>query len=135
MPPDRPGVERDDPWGGAFGAALAVRAGDFVFTTAQGGVIDLDGGVPRFAESFEEQVHLVGVHVQARLSRFNCTPDDIVDASVWVHPSVDLDAGQFLDLLQAEVFAGSSPALSVVRAASAFDESLVSVKVIAYKPR
>ena len=43
-------VERDDPWGGVFGAALAVRAGDFVFTTAQGGVIDMDEGVPRFAD-------------------------------------------------------------------------------------
>jgi enamine deaminase RidA (YjgF/YER057c/UK114 family) len=135
VPADPPDIERDDPWGGAFGAALAVRAGDFVFTTAQGGVIDMPQGIPRFAESFEDQVRLVGEHVRARLARFHCTPADIVDASVWVHPSVQLDAGRFLDLLQTEVFAGSAPAVSVVRAASAFDDSLVSVKVTAYKPR
>ena len=30
------GIERDDPFGGAYGAALGVRAGDFVFTTVAG---------------------------------------------------------------------------------------------------
>jgi len=130
-----PGVERDDPWGGAFGAALAVRAGDFVFTTAIGGVLAMDEGVPQFASTFDEQLRLVGEHVAARLERLGCTTADIVDASVWMHPSVAIEAGTLLDRLQEQVFGGAAPALSVVRAASAYAESLVSVKVIAYRPR
>jgi enamine deaminase RidA (YjgF/YER057c/UK114 family) len=132
-----PGVERDDPWGGAFGAALAVRAGDFVFTSTISGVLtlELNDGVPQFAQTFDEQLRLAGQHIRDRLERLGCTTADIVDASVTLHPSVDIDAGVFLDRLQDQVFAGTAPAVSVVRAASAFPESLVSVKVIAYKPR
>jgi len=132
-----PGVERDDPWGGAFGAALAVRAGDFVFTSTLSGVLTLDlvDGVPQFAETFDEQLHLAGQHVRDRLERLGCTTSDIVDASVTLHPSVDIEPGAFLDRLQDQVFSGGAPAVSVIRAASAFPQSLVSVKVIAYKPR
>jgi enamine deaminase RidA (YjgF/YER057c/UK114 family) len=135
MSSEPPGIEREDPWGGAFGAALAVRAGDFVFTTAQGGVADIDEGRPRFAETFDEQLQLVGQHVTARLDHFGCTHRDIVDASVYVHPSVNIDAGELLDRVQDQVFSGGSPAVSVVRSATAFEESLVSVKIVAYKPR
>jgi enamine deaminase RidA (YjgF/YER057c/UK114 family) len=132
-----PGVERDDPWGGAFGASLAVRAGDFVFTSTLGGVLTLDlpDGVPQFAQGFDEQLRLAGVHVRDVLERLGCAPSDIVDATATLHPSVDIQPGAFLDRLQDQVFAGSAPAVSVVRAASAFGESLVSVKVVAYKPR
>jgi len=128
-------LERDDPWGGAFGAALAVRAGDFVFTTALGGVTSMDEGVPRFAATFDEQLRLVGEHVRTRLDRLDCTAADIVDATVWLHPSVKIDPGQLLDELQLHVFSGRAPAISIMRAATVFDESLVSVKVIAFKPR
>ena len=127
--------ERDDPWGGAFGAALAVRAGDFVYTSALGGVTGMDEGVPRFAETFDEQLTLVGEHVSRRLEHFGCSSEDIVDATVWLHPSVDINPGEVLDRLQEHVFGGGSPALSVARAATAYDDALVSVKVVAYRPR
>jgi enamine deaminase RidA (YjgF/YER057c/UK114 family) len=58
--------ERDDPFGGAFGASLAVRAGSFVFTSALGGVISMDEGEPQFAETFDEQLRLVGQHIARR---------------------------------------------------------------------
>jgi enamine deaminase RidA (YjgF/YER057c/UK114 family) len=134
MAADPRGPERDDPWGGAFGASLGVRAGDFVFTTALGGVTALVEGVPQFAATFDDQLQLVGEHVGAGLARFGCTTADIVDATVWFHPSVELDAGELLDRLQVQVFAGTAPAISVVRAATAYAESLISVKVVAYKP-
>ena len=127
--------ERDDPWGGAFGASLAVRAGDFVFTTALGGVTSMDDGVPEFAETFDEQLRLVGRHVRSRLGRLECTAADIVDATVWLHPSVEIDPGLLLDELQHHVFCGNAPAISITRAPTVYDESLVSVKVVAYKPR
>jgi len=50
------GPERYDPWAGAFGTALGVRAGDFVFTTALAGVTSMEGGVPQLADTFEEQL-------------------------------------------------------------------------------
>lgn len=112
-----------------------MRAGDFVFTAALGGVTSMDDGVPHLAETFDEQLALVGEHVARVLARYSCTTADIVDATVRLHPSVDIDPGDLLDRLQACVFFDSSPTLSVSRAAAAFDDSLVSVKVIAYKPR
>ncbi|MGO9876602.1 MAG: RidA family protein [Acidimicrobiia bacterium] len=129
------GPERFDPWGGAFGTALGVRAGDFVFTTALGGVTSMEEGVPQLAETFDEQLALVGEYVARVLARYECTTADIIDATVRLHPSVDIAPGDLLDRLQASVFSDCSPTLSVTRAAAAFDDSLVSVKVIAYKPR
>jgi len=125
--------ERDDPFGGVFGAARAVRAGDFVFTSAMTGVVGLDEGVPRFADTFEEQLRIVGERVGRRLGRFGCSPGDIVDATVFVHPSVAIDPGLLLDRLVELVFSGHAPALTVVRAASVYDDVWVSVKVVAYK--
>ena len=127
--------DRDDPYGGAFGAALAVRAGDFVFTSALGGVSSMDEGEPQFAATFDEQLQLVGQHVARRLARFGCTSADIVDATVFLHPAVNIDPGQLLDRLQEHVFVGCSPALSIARAESGYATSLVNVKVVAFKPR
>ena len=129
---DKP--ERDDPWGGAFGAALAVRAGDFVFTSALSGVTEILDGRPQYAATFDDQLSLVGKHVERRLARFGCTTADIVDATVWLHPSVTIEPGRVLDQLQEIVFRGSSPALSVARVATPDDGVLVCVKVVAYKP-
>jgi enamine deaminase RidA (YjgF/YER057c/UK114 family) len=128
-------LERDDPLGGAFGGARAVRAGDFVFTSAMGGVTGLDDDIPRFAETFEDQLRVVGERLNRCLGRFGCTAADIVDATVWVHPSVDVEPGRLLDRLQTDVFDGHAPAVSIARAASMYDEAFVRVKVMAYKPR
>jgi enamine deaminase RidA (YjgF/YER057c/UK114 family) len=127
--------ERDDPWGGAFGAAVAVRAGDFVFTSALSGVTALEDGVPRYAETFDDQLTLVGEHLVRCLARFGCTTANIVDATVWLHPSVEIAPGVLLDQLQERVFRDTSPALSVARAATPDPDVLVCVKVVAYNPR
>jgi enamine deaminase RidA (YjgF/YER057c/UK114 family) len=131
---DREEPERDDPFGGGFGAALGVRAGDFVFTSALSGVTAFIDGVPRYAETFDEQLRLVGEHLARRLAHFGCTTADIVDAIVWLHPSVEIRPGTLLDRLQAEVFFDTSPTLSVARVATPDDDVLVCVKVIAYRP-
>jgi enamine deaminase RidA (YjgF/YER057c/UK114 family) len=125
---------RDDPYGGAFGAALGARAGDFVFTSALSGVTSLDDGVPQYAETFDEQLRLVGEHLARGLAQFGCTTADIVDATVWLHPSVEIAPDALLDRLQAEVFFDTSPTLSVARVATADDGVLVCVKVVAYRP-
>jgi enamine deaminase RidA (YjgF/YER057c/UK114 family) len=127
--------EHDDPLGGAFGAARAVRAGDFVFTSAVTGSTGLVDGVPQFPATFDEQLLVVGHQIRRRLERFGCDAADIVDAVVWLHPSVDLDPGELLDRLHDDVFGGTAPALSAFRAENLYAAVLISIKVVAYKPR
>jgi enamine deaminase RidA (YjgF/YER057c/UK114 family) len=127
-------IERDDPFGGAYGAALAVRAGDFVFTTVAG-VERLDDGEPVFAATFDEQLRLVGDHLLRRLAHFGTGPDAVVDATVWVHPSVDIEAGSLLDALHGEVFRGVVPTISFIRSPLLYPEALIGVKAVAFVPR
>jgi enamine deaminase RidA (YjgF/YER057c/UK114 family) len=127
-------IERNDPFGGAYGAALGVRAGDFVFTTVAG-VERLEHGEPVFAPSFDEQLGLVGDHLSRRLAHFGCELGALVDATVWVHPSVEMPAGQLLDALQVHVFHGVVPAVSFIRSPLLYPEALVGLKAVAYAPR
>jgi len=127
-------IERDDPFGGAYGAALAVRAGDFLFTTVAG-VERLDDGEPVFAATFEQQLRLVGEHLVRRLRHFGCGLDAVVDATVWVHPSVEIEAGQLLDTLHGEVFRGAVPTVSFIRSPLLYPEALIGLKAVAYAPR
>ena len=128
------GIERDDPFGGAYGAALGVRAGDFVFTTVAG-VLELRDGEPVFAGTFNEQLRLVGDHLRRRLAHFGCQVSDVADATVWVHPSVEVPPGRLLDELQLHVFGGVAPAMSFVRSPMLYPDALVGVKAVAFLPR
>jgi len=125
-------ISRHDPFGGAYGAALATRAGDFVFTSVAG-VIELRDGVPVFAEGFDEQLRVAGRHAAIELAEFGCTSSDIVDSTVFVHPGVAVDPDLLRDELSAEVFGGTPPALTVVRAASTYEDSLIVIKLTAFK--
>ena len=127
-------IERDDPFGGAYGAALGVRAGDFVFTTVAG-VVELRDGEPVFAATFEAQLRLVGAHLRRRLAHFGCELSHVVDATVWVHPSVEIREGALLDELQEQVFGGVVPAMSFVRSPMLYPDALVGVKAVAFNPR
>ncbi len=82
-------IDRDDPFGGTYGAALGVRAGDFVFTSVAG-VERLEEGEPVFAATFEGQLQVAGDFLAERLAHFGCGLDHVVDATVWVDPSVDV---------------------------------------------
>jgi enamine deaminase RidA (YjgF/YER057c/UK114 family) len=131
--PDADGIEREDPFGGAYGAALGVRAGDYVFTTVAG-VLALHNGEPVFANTFDEQLLLVGDHLRRRLEHFGAELRHLVDATVWVHPSVEVPPGHLLDQLQEHVFGGVVPAISFIRSPMLYPEALVGVKVVAYLP-
>jgi enamine deaminase RidA (YjgF/YER057c/UK114 family) len=128
------GIERDDPFAGAYGAALGVYAGDFVFTTVAG-VQELREGEPIFPSSFEAQLQLVGEHLKTRLAHFGCPLSGVVDATVWIHPSIDMPAGLLLDLLHEKVFEGVVPTISFLRSPMLYPEALVGVKVVAFHPR
>jgi enamine deaminase RidA (YjgF/YER057c/UK114 family) len=127
------GIERDDPFGGAYGASLGVRAGDFVFTTVAG-VERLEGGEPVFAPTFDEQLGLVGDHLVRRLARFDTDLRAVVDATVWVHPSVHIAPGDLLDALHDRVFGGVVPALSFVRSPVLYPDALIGLKAVAFAP-
>jgi len=129
-----PDIERHDPFGGAYGAALAVGAGDFMFTSASG-VVQLRDGVPVFAETFDEQLRRAGRNVADELAELGFATSDIVDATVFVHTSVTVDPGSLLDDLYQHVFGGTAPALTVTRSASLYDASLIIVKVTAFRRR
>lgn len=131
--PDDDGIQRDDPFGGAYGAALGVRAGDFVFTTVAG-VVRMRDGEPVFAVTFNEQLRLVGDHLRRRLAHFGCELRHVVDVTVWVHPAVDVPAGYLLDELQEHVFGGVPPAMSFIRSPLLYPEALVGLKAIAFCP-
>jgi enamine deaminase RidA (YjgF/YER057c/UK114 family) len=125
-------IKRHDPFGGAYGAALATGAGDFVFTSVAG-VIELRDGVPVFADGFDEQLRLAGRHAATELAEFGFISSDIVDSTVFVHPAVQVHPDLLRDTLSEQVFGGSQPALTIVHAASTYDASLIVIKIIAYK--
>ena len=78
------GIERDDPFGGAYGAALGVRAGDFVFTTIAG-VVALEDGEPVFAPTFEAQLDTLGDHLLRRLNHFDAgLPESLIPRSGYI---------------------------------------------------
>ena len=126
-------IERDDPLGGAFGSALGVRAGDFVFTTVAG-VERLEDGEPVFGTTFDRQLDIIGDHLARRLTYFGCALDAIVDATVWVHPSIGVIPGLLLDALQEHVFHGVMPAISFIRSPMLYPDALIAVKVVAFSP-
>jgi enamine deaminase RidA (YjgF/YER057c/UK114 family) len=126
-------VERHDPFGGAYGAALAVGAGDFMFTSVSG-VIGMREGTPVFAGTFGEQLRLAGRHAATELAGFGFATTDIVDATVFVHPAVEVDPGLLLDELYEHVFGETAPALTITRSASMYDASLIIIKIVAFKP-
>jgi len=128
------GIERDDPFGGAYGASLGVRAGDFVYVTVAG-VERLEDGEPVFGATIERQLRLVGEHLLRRLHHFGCELTAVVDATVWVHPSVEIQPGLLLDALHDRVFGGVAPALSFVLSPMLYPDALIGMKAVAFAPR
>ena len=96
-------------------------------------MIELRDGVPVFAEGFDVQLRVAGRHAAIELAEFGCTPSDIVDSTVFVHPGVAVDPGLLRDRLSAEVLGGTPAALTVVRAASTYEDSLIVINLTAFK--
>ena len=126
-----------------FPISLAMRAGAFVFTSAQGDhgfnpadvVYDKDGLVisdgnslpPR---SMADETRATLRNLEASLREAGCTLADVVDASVWLR-----DPRDFAEMNRAygEFFTGNQPTRSIFRIDFMFD-CRVEIKVTAYKP-
>src|SRR5262245_6931714 len=122
----------------------AVRAGDFVFTSAYGPwtfdprkvVFDaegriLDDGTGRGDVPFDEQVHLTFGFIREALAVAGCTLDDVVDCQVWL-----ADARDFVRFneIYRTYFTKAPPVRSVFPIGFMFAVK-VEMKVIAYKPQ
>ena len=121
----------------------AVRAGDFVFTSAYGPwtfdplqvVFDIDGnivddGAGRKNVPLDEQVHLTFGFVRDALAAAGCTLEDVVDCQAWL-----ADARDFVRFneIYRTYFTKDPPVRSVFPVKFMFDVK-VEIKVIAYKP-
>jgi enamine deaminase RidA (YjgF/YER057c/UK114 family) len=121
----------------------AIRAGDFVFTSAHGpwrfvpkevtfdsnGRV-VDDGAGRSNTSFDEQVHLTFGYVKAALAAADCTLDDVVDCQVWLADPRDFV--RFNEIF-CTYFQKDPPVRSVFPSGFMFNVK-VEIKVIAYKP-
>ncbi len=101
--------------------------------TSVSGVTALQDAVPQFAETFDEQLRLAGHHAATELAHFGYTAEDIVDSTVFVHPKVQVDPGLLIDQLCDHVFGDTQPALTITRGASLYDDSLIIIKITAFK--
>jgi 2-iminobutanoate/2-iminopropanoate deaminase len=121
----------------------AVRAGDFVFTSAYGPwtfdprkvVVDphgriIDDGAGRKNVPFDEQVHLTFGFVKDALAAAGCTLEDVVDCQAWLADVRDFV--RFNEIYRS-YFTKDPPVRSVFPIGFMFDVK-VELKVIAYKP-
>lgn len=121
----------------------AVRAGDFVYTSAYGpwtfdpknvafdaeGNI-LDDGTGNRNMPFDEQVHRTFGFIKEALAVADCMLGDVVDCQAWL-----ADARDFVrfNAIYREYFAQDPPVRSVFPVKFMFD-CKVELKVVAYKP-
>ena len=126
-----------------FPISLAMRAGDYVFTSAQGdhefdpamvkydarGLVVSDGNtLPPRTVADETRSALRNLDKALRLA--GCSLEDVVDASVWLR-----DPRDFHEMNQAygEFFTTNRPTRSIFRIDFMFD-CRVEIKVTAYRP-
>jgi 2-iminobutanoate/2-iminopropanoate deaminase len=126
-----------------FPISLAMRAGDFVFTSAQGdhefdpakvvyderGLVVSDGNTlpPR---SMADETRNALRNLEKALRQAGCTLDDVVDASVWLRDPRDFHE---MNKAYGEFFKRNQPTRSIFRIDFMFD-CRVEIKVTAYKP-
>lgn len=126
-----------------FPISLAMRAGDFVFTSAQGdhgfdpadvvydkkGLVVSDGNTlpPR---SMADETRATLRNLEASLKEAGCTLADVVDTSVWLRDPRDFHE---MNRAYAEFFTQNQPTRSIFRIDFMFD-CRIEIKVTAYKP-
>jgi enamine deaminase RidA (YjgF/YER057c/UK114 family) len=127
-----------------FPISLAMRAGDFVFASAQGdhefdpkdviydekGLVISDGSnLPSRSVGAETRASLLSI--EKALKQAGCTLENVVDTSIWLRDPRDFPE---VNVAYAEFFKRSCPTRSVFRVDFMFD-CRVEIKVTAYKPR
>ena len=127
-----------------FPISLAMRAGDYVFTSAQGdhdfdpakvvydarGLVVRDGNTlpPR---SVADETRSALRNLEKALKLAGCTLGDVVDASVWLRDPRDFHE---MNRAYGEFFKKNQPTRSIFRIDFMFD-CRVEIKLTAYSPR
>jgi enamine deaminase RidA (YjgF/YER057c/UK114 family) len=128
---------------GGFPISRAVRAGDFVITSAFGdhsfrpedvlydrdGIVLADGSDVR-QRSFADEVRGTIRTVEEALGLAGCTLADVVDVQVWLRDPRDFPE---FNRIYAEYFQANQPVRSVFRVDFMFD-CRIEIKAVAYKP-
>ncbi len=126
-----------------FPISMAVRAGDFVFTSAQGdhgfdpakvtydanGLVLSDGNDLPPRTVAEETRHTLRL-IDASLREAGCALADVVDTSVWLRDPRDFHE---MNAAYAEFFTDNFPTRSIFRIDFMFD-CRIEIKATAYKP-
>jgi enamine deaminase RidA (YjgF/YER057c/UK114 family) len=127
-----------------FPISLAMRAGDYVFTSAQGdhefdpalvkydsrGLVVSDGNtLPTRTVGDETRSALRNLEKALKLA--GCTLEDVVDASVWLRDPRDFHE---MNKAYGAFFKKNQPTRSIFRIDFMFD-CRVEIKVTAYKPQ
>ena len=121
----------------------AIRAGDFVFTSAYGPwlfdprdlTFDADGnviddGMGLQSMPFDEQVHKTFDFIKAALAVADCTLDDVISSECWLTDARDFRA---FNAIYKTYFKDAPPVRSIFPMRFMFT-CKVEMKVIAYKP-
>lgn len=121
----------------------AMRAGDFVFTSAYGPwVFDpldvtfdesgdiIDDGTGNGSMPFDQQVHRTFDFVKEALAVAGCTLDDVVSSECWLSDARDFAA---FNAIYKSYFTNDPPVRSVFPMKFMF-ACKVEIKVVAYKP-
>jgi 2-iminobutanoate/2-iminopropanoate deaminase len=128
---------------GGFPISRAVRAGDFVITSAFGdhafrpedvlydrdGIVIADGSDVR-QRSFADEVRGTIRTVEGALGLAGCTLADVVDVQVWLRDPRDFTE---FNRIYAEYFQTNQPVRSVFRVDFMFD-CRIEIKAVAYRP-
>ena len=126
-----------------FPISLAMRAGDFVFTSAQGdhefdpkdvayderGLVVSDGNTLPL-RSVADETRGALRSLEKALKQAGCTLEDVVDASVWLRDPRDFHQ---MNKAYGEFFKRNQPTRSIFRIDFMFD-CRVEIKLTAYKP-
>jgi 2-iminobutanoate/2-iminopropanoate deaminase len=136
-------VKQAFPASHAVPISKAVRAGDFVFTSAYGPwlfdpehvIFDENGhivsdGADQQDMPFDEQVHRTFDYVKAALEVAGCTLDDVVNAECWLSDPRDFVT---FNAIYKTYFKQDPPVRSIFPSQFMFS-CKVEIKVVAYKP-
>ena len=121
----------------------AIRAGDFVFTSAFGPWVFnpanlkdddagniIDDGTDNQSMGFEQQVHRTFDFIKAALAVADCTLDDVISSECWLTDPRDFMA---FNAIYKTYFHTDPPVRSVFPSRFMFP-CKVELKVVAYKP-
>ncbi len=105
----------------------AVKAGDFVYTSGQIGLVPATGVL---AEGVEAQAEQALQNIQAVLAAAGCTMADVIKTTVFLADIADFGR---INEIYAKYFTGETPARSCLQAGALPKGALFEIEVVAYK--